>query len=696
MLPLLVLMATIQDPPEPVGPLPDANQMAWHARQYYAFVHFGPNTFTGAEWGQGTEDPNVFNPTDLDCRQWCRTFKEAGMTGVIITAKHHDGFALWQSKYTTHGVMSSKWRDGKGDVLRELSEACKEYGLWMGVYLSPWDRNHPSYGSELYNDTFVAMLEEVLTNYGDIKEVWFDGANGEGPNGKRQVYDWPRFEAAVRKFAPNAVIFHDGGDVRWVGNESGFVGETNWNFLPSGHWPGDQSIYKLLNTGDPNGDKYSPGECDVSIRPGWFWRASENGRVKTLEQLQEIWYRSVGHGGNLLLNVPPDTRGHIHENDARALMEFRRWREATFGSDIARRATIDGSHRGAHERFAPNNLNDGDAKTYWASDDGQREATLFVKFSKPTLLDHVVLSERLDLGQRIATLRVFGGTGSGQAELIASGTTVGHTRIAQVPTRAYTHLTIVLTPRERALAIALSGIEAYLGPPSVEIVGNGAFMGSLPVTIKSNNPQAKVRYTLDGSDPTTRSTEYTGPFTVDNTCTLKAVAFYEGNRSIKPAVAKFEKYDRLDLWPATVFVREPDPGLRYTYYEQGWQTLDQIKSALVTATGTTTNGLDLGLRKRDEHFALAFEGVLAFPQDGIYTFKLTSDDGSRLYIDDKLVVDNNGLHGMEELQGVAPLAAGYHRVRVEYFNATGGMGLRLEWQGPGIAPGAIPASAYRH
>lgn len=689
----LALLMTMQDP---VGPLPSANQLAWHARQYYAFVHFGPNTFTGVEWGHGNEDPKVFNPTELDARQWCRTFKEAGMTGVIITAKHHDGFALWPSKYTAHSVAASPWKGGKGDVLKELSAACKEYGLWMGVYLSPWDRNHPTYGSELYNDTFVAMLEEVLTNYGDIKEVWFDGANGEGPNGKRQVYDWPRFEATVRRHAPNAVIFHDGGDVRWVGNEQGFVGETNWNFLPSGHWAGDQSIYKFLNSGDPNGDKYSPGECDVSIRPGWFWRESENDKVKSLEQLQEIWYRSVGHGGNLLLNVPPDTRGLIHENDARALMEFRRWREAAFGADLAKGAVASGSHRDSDSRFSPGNLIDGSASSFWATDDFQKEATLFLKFAQPTMLDRVVLREHLPLGQAIAKFRVFGGSNPGSADLIAEGTTVGFRRILRVPTRAYTHFTFVVTKRDAASAMTLSDIEAYLGPPGVEIVGSGAFIGSLPVEMKSDNSNAVIRYTLDGTDPTTRSTEYKGPVTIGKTCTLTAAAFFEGKRSFKPAVAQFTKYDKLDLWPATVFIREPDPGLRYSYFEQGWQTLDQMRDAKPTATGVSTTGLDTAARKREEHFAFAWEGVVTVPQDGIYTFKLASDDGSRLFIDDKLVVDNDGLHGMETKQGIAPLAAGYHRVRVEYFNATGGMGLRLEWQGPGVVTGPIPATVWRH
>ena len=666
MIGLIFLMSSLAQDPEPVGPLPSANQLEWHKRQYYAFVHFGPNTFTGVEWGHGTEDPKVFNPTNLDARQWCRTFKEAGMTGVIITAKHHDGFALWPSKYTTHSVAASPWRNGKGDVLKELSEACKEYGLWMGVYLSPWDRNHPTYGSELYNDTFDAMLVEVLTQYGDIKEVWFDGANGEGPDGKRQVYDWPRFEATVRRFAPNAVIFHDGGDVRWVGNEQGFVGETNWNFLPSGIWPGDTKVYGMLNTGDPNGDKYSPGECDVSIRPGWFWRESENDKVKSLEQLQEIWYRSVGHGGNLLLNVPPDTRGLIHENDARALMEFRKWREATFSDNLTVSAK-------------PKKLS---------------ETVFQVQFAQPTLIDHIVLSEDLQHGQRVRSFLVILTSGRlGALGVGPSGTTVGNKRIIKIPPTSVTSISAQV--QSRLGTPVLTSITAYLGPPSVEIHGNGTFIGSLKAEIVSNNPQAKIRYTLDGSDPTSTSSDYKAPVTIDKTCTLKAIAFFEDKRSIKPAVAHFQRYDKLDLWPATVFIREPDPGLRYAYYEHGWQTLDQLASATATSNGVS-EALAISHRTRDEHFAFVFDGVVSVPQDGIYTFKLTSDDGSRLYIDDKRVVDNDGLHGMETKQGVAPLAAGYHRVRVEYFNATGGMGLRLEWAGPGVRAGQIPSSAYRH
>ncbi len=614
------------------------------------------------------------------------------MTGVIITAKHHDGFALWPSKHTKHSVASSKWKGGKGDVLRELSDACKEYGLWMGVYLSPWDRNHPTYGTPEYNDVFVAMLEEVLTQYGDMKEVWFDGANGEGPNGKRQVYDWPRFEATVRKHAPNAVIFGDGGDVRWVGNEQGFVGETNWNFLPSGHWPGDQTIYHLLNNGDPNGNKYSPGECDVSIRPGWFWRASENDKVKSLAQLQEIWYRSIGHGGNLLLNVPPDTRGVIHEEDVRALGEFKRWQDAVFGEDFARRAraSTNALPRGS---FGVSNLLDGDDSSLWATRDGLREATVELHWDQPTIIDHIELAEPLAYGQRIDSVVVRGDDGRGP-KILAQGTTVGYRRVFKFPALAARSVTV--TVRSRSGSVLLSSIRAFLGAPNLTVSTDATeFLDSTTVTLKSDNPFAVVVYTLDGSTPTRSSTIYRGPITVRESSVLKAVALQGGRTS--PVVERtFVKHDKSTLWPATVFIREPDPGLRYDYFAQRFQTLDQMKDAKPESFGVSTTGLDLAHRKRPEDFALAFSGVVTIPQDAVVSFNLTSDDGSRLYIDDRLVIDNDGLHGMVNKQGSAPLAAGYHRIRVEYFNASGGLGLALEWSGTGLTTGPIPTNAFRH
>jgi alpha-L-fucosidase len=312
---------------------PSPRHLEWHKLETYAFVHFGPNTFSGNEWGSGREKPESFNPTELDCNQWVSVFKKAGMKGVIITAKHHDGFCLWPSKFSTHTVTQSPF---KRDLLKELSQACKKAGLKMGVYLSPWDRNHPTYGTEQYNDTFDGMLKEVLTQYGPIFEVWFDGANGEGPNGKRQVYDWNRYIATVRKLQPNAVIFSDAGpDVRWIGNEAGKAPSTHWATIDRDRYTPGTSLYKELGEGKQYGTHWVPGECDVSIRPGWFWRESENNKVKSGAELENLYYQSVGHGASFLLNVPPDTRGLIHENDQKSLFDFRNRIESTYKKPAA-------------------------------------------------------------------------------------------------------------------------------------------------------------------------------------------------------------------------------------------------------------------------------------------------------------------------------------------------------------------------
>lgn len=319
-------------------PTPSSRQLVWQKLDYYLFVHFGPNTFTDLEWGKGTEPEDVFNPTDLDCGQWCRIAKAAGAKGIIITAKHHDGFCLWPSKYSTHTVAQSKWKNGKGDVLRELSDSCKKYDLKMGVYLSPWDRNHPQYGTPAYNDVFVNMMKEVVNNYGPFFEFWWDGANGEGPNGKTQVYDWQRFKQTMRSIAPNTVVFSDiGPDARWVGNERGIAGDPNWNTLDTiGFTPGAGAPKQdTLNHGNVNGKAWIPAECDVSIRPGWFYHAEEDEKVKSPEELFQLYLKSVGRGANLLLNVPPDRNGHFNAHDSAALIGFKKLREESFDKEIA-------------------------------------------------------------------------------------------------------------------------------------------------------------------------------------------------------------------------------------------------------------------------------------------------------------------------------------------------------------------------
>ncbi|MGI8950268.1 MAG: alpha-L-fucosidase [Chitinophagaceae bacterium] len=443
-------------------PMPSSKQLQWGKMDFYFFIHFGPNTFTDLEWGKGTEHEEVFNPTQLDCRQWCRIAKAAGAKGIIITAKHHDGFCLWPSKYSTHTVAQSKWRNGKGDVLKELSEACKEYGLRFGIYLSPWDRNHPKYGTPKYNDVFINMMKEVVSNYGPLFEFWWDGANGEGPNGKKQIYDWKKFENTMRTIAPNTILFSDiGPDARWVGNENGIAGDPNWNLLDTagvtrgaGAPPTD-----TLNHGNINGKNWIPAECDVSIRPGWFYHANEDEKVKTPEQLFNIYLKSVGRGANLLLNVPPDRRGLINEHDSAALIDFKKLRDESFEEDLLKNATIE--IRNADKIFSTNKLTDNNDESFERFEiSNQNNASgIYVKFQKPMQLNCIILKEPIQLGQRIKSANILL-KNHDQIVKEINITTVGKKRIVTFPAIETKEILIKITGTKATPLI--SEIAAYL------------------------------------------------------------------------------------------------------------------------------------------------------------------------------------------------------------------------------------------
>lgn len=462
---LLPLLAVASHGPVPgpasIPPLPDARQLEWHSRELYAFAHFGPNTFTGEEWGSGKERPEVFNPTEFDPDQWATELKAAGFTGLIITAKHHDGFCLWPSSFSKHTVAQSAWKSGKGDVLKDLSAALKRHGLWFGVYLSPWDRNHPTYGTSDYNRIFAGMLEEVLTKYGDVREVWFDGANGEGPNGRRQVYDWPLFVSTVRRFAPHAVIFSDAGpDIRWVGNESGEAGETCWPFLNRDKfYPGIPNVEVKLNQGEFDGHDWLPAECDVSIRPGWFWRASENAKVKQPMQLWDIYLKSVGRGANLLLNVPPDALGKLHKEDCEALIGFKRLRDRAFERDLARTATASSPKwRAQFPDFSPERTIDGKDSTYWSLNDSDRSGEVALRWQRPIDFDLVELREDIRIGQRVKAFSVEVWK-SGAWTVLYTGTTLGRRRLISFPRVRTDHLRVRIL--DSRAAPVLSRISVY-------------------------------------------------------------------------------------------------------------------------------------------------------------------------------------------------------------------------------------------
>jgi len=417
-------------PPSPVTPTPAPAQLAWQQLEYYAFIHFGMNTFTDHEWGEGRAPADNFNPTALDCRQWARVVKTAGMKGVIITAKHHDGFCLWPSNTTNYSVKNSNWRDGRGDVLKELSDACKEYGLKFGVYISPWDRNHPLYGTPRYNRVFKDQWREILSQYGEVFESWLDGAN-DGK--KRMVYDFHGFFEAIKTMQPGALIFSDAGpDIRWVGNERGFAGETNWSPRDNeGTLPGFADE-KALNVGDENGTVWLPAECDVSIRPGWFYHDNEDEKLKSVEQLMNIYYGSVGRNANLLLNIGVDRRGLVNENDERRLMEFKRARDEAFKDNLAKGKVTASNVRGNDARFGAEKTIDGAATTYWATDDAVTSASLELDFGREIEFNTFLAQENVALGQRVKkfSLEIWNGGGW---ETIARQTTIGYKRILRFP-----------------------------------------------------------------------------------------------------------------------------------------------------------------------------------------------------------------------------------------------------------------------
>ncbi len=453
----LTLVAQVVNP---CGPFPNANQLRWQDMEMYAFIHYSLNTYTDQEWGFGNEDPQLFNPSHLDCKQWVRVCKQAGMKGIIFTAKHHCGFCMWPSAYTEYSVKNAPWKDGKGDVVRELADACREEGLEFAVYLSPWDRNHPEYGRPEYVTYFRNQLRELLTDYGDIFEVWFDGANGGdgwygGANETRKIdrttyYQWSETYKMIRELQPKCLIWNDGsdrGDLRWVGTEAGNVGETNWSLL---YHDGDVP-YQMLHYGVEDGDVWCPGETNTSIRPGWFYHDAENEHVKSLSKLMDTYYKSVGRNSTLLLNFPIAPNGRIHPNDSLRGIAFKKMIDEVFKTDLVATANI---------------------KT-------QGNETI-IDFNKPMTFNRFLVEEDIAQGQRVKKFSlealVDGKWQPLKDELVerlrvgehSSGmngdglTTIGHRRIICFPTVKATKLRFTITDAKCEPIIKKIGV--YLAP----------------------------------------------------------------------------------------------------------------------------------------------------------------------------------------------------------------------------------------
>lgn len=539
---LLVLCSCANDPvppPDPVYPVPSQRQLKWQELEFYAFVHFNMNTFTNMEWGTGGEDPSLFNPGQLDCHQWVKVFKDAGMKGVIITAKHHDGFCLWPSKYTEHSVRNSPWRNGEGDVIRELKEACDEYGLKLGIYYSPWDRNHADYGTSEYLVYMRRQLKELLTQYGDIFEVWFDGANGGtgyygGANEERRVdkltyYDWENTYALIREWQPQAVIFSDAGpDVRWVGNEDGHAYPTIWsNLMRDSVYGGMPEYHTDWADGQENGTHWVPAETNVSIRPGWYYHPYEDHKVKSVSKLVDIYYESVGMNTPLLLNFPVDARGLVHETDALRVQKMMEKIRSDFSGNLAPLAMVEASNERA-ANYRAGNVTDGDMSTYWATADSTISSSLTFHFDTIRTINRFLIQEYIALGQRVKsfTLEYLK---EGQWEKIAEETTIGYKRILRFP--EVSTKTVRVNFHEAKAGPVISNIGIYfakplLVPPKISRNRKGF------VSIAVPEDGLKIHYSTDGSDPSNRDPEYDAPFGMPSPGIVKAISVDGlGNRS---------------------------------------------------------------------------------------------------------------------------------------------------------------------
>ncbi len=518
--------------PEACLPIPTQKQLDWHEMEMYAFVHFTTNTFTNKEWGFGDESPEVFNPTEFDARQWARVVKEAGMKGIILTAKHHDGFCLWPTKYNEHNLTKSPWKNGKGDVVKEVSDACKEYGLKFGVYLSPWDRNHAEYGREGYVTYFRNQLEELLTNYGDVFEMWFDGANGGsgyygGANENRKIntlkyYNWDETYKLIREISPKTLVWGIGpAEARWIGNERGIAETTNWSMLRQKDDLAGKVRHKEYMTGHIDGEKWVPGEADVSIRPGWFYHKNEDDKVKSLEDMVDIYYSSVGRNATLLLNLPVDRRGLVHENDETRLKELVKVLHADFKENILKDVEVLASNeRGNDSDYEAENATDGNKQTYWATDNEVKAASLTFELAEAKDVNRLLLQEYIALGQRVKAFTVEAKVGENWVE-IANETTIGYKRILRFKKVNASALRVSIIDSRACPLIA--NVEAFNAPafirsPKIKRDSEGK------VQIEANH-DVEIYYTINGSTPSKESTKYQGEFTFADAGAIKAISY---------------------------------------------------------------------------------------------------------------------------------------------------------------------------
>lgn len=442
---------------------PTPRQLKHQQMEFYAFVHFTVNTFTNKEWGDGTESPSIFNPEKLDCNQWVKACKSAGMTGIILTAKHHDGFCLWPSEYTEHSVKNSPYKNGKGDIVRECADACRKGGIGFGIYLSPWDRNCPLYGQgKAYDDYYCNQLTELLSDYGELFSVWFDGACGEGPNGKKQVYDWERYYETVRSLQPDACISVCGPDVRWCGNEAGNTRESEWSVIAKSFSDKSEPSATDADLGSRELMKHASelrwqaAEVDTSIRPGWFYHRTENVKVRSLKTLTDIYFRSVGGNCTLLLNIPPDTDGLFSKNDVARLRGLGETIRSAFSTCLSEDAQLYADKCDGENLIE--NVRSDSYDTYFASSPGDNNLTITLTLPESRKIHMAVIKENIMLSQRIESFRIECQHGKGW-KTIFEGTTVGYKRICRF--RPITTNTVRITINDSRVNPVISHIALY-------------------------------------------------------------------------------------------------------------------------------------------------------------------------------------------------------------------------------------------